>query len=86
MGVLSSLKTMVKPDQKVVDKYNEISKNTEEEIKNIDNIKLTKEQELEAKKDKELIQTIVEKVDIASQDYAENTELATGVLGEFLQV
>ena len=72
---------MVKPDQKVVDKYNEISKNTEEEIKNIDNIKLNKEQELEAKKDKELIQTIVEKVDIASQDYAENTELATGVLG-----
>ena len=81
LGVLSSLKTMVKPDQKVVDKYNEISKNTEEEIKNIDNIKLNKEQELEAKKDKELIQTIVEKVDIASQDYAENTELATGVLG-----
>ena len=81
LGILSSLKTLVKPDQKVVDKYNEISKQTDEEIKNIENIQLTKSQELEAKKDQELIQTIVEKVDIASQDYAENTELATGVLG-----
>lgn len=84
LGILSSLKTLVKPDQKVVDKYNEINKQTDEEIKNIENIQLTKSQELEAKKDQELIQTIVEKVDIASQDYAENTELATGVLGVIL--
>ena len=41
--------------------------------------KLTPEEILEAKKDKELIQAIVEKIDITSQDYAENAELITKV-------
>ena len=40
---------------------------------------LTEEQILEAKKDKELVQTIVEKIDIASQDYAEDTENAIAI-------
>ena len=38
---------------------------------------LTKEQILEAKKDKELLVSMIEKIDIKSQDYSENTELLT---------
>lgn len=38
---------------------------------------LTKEQILEAKKDKELLVSMIEKIDIKSQDYSENTEFLT---------
>lgn len=41
---------------------------------------LSQDDILEAKKDMDLIQNVVEKIDIASQDYAENTELAMDVL------
>ena len=42
--------------------------------------KLTDEQILEAKKDQQLLTKLVDKIDIASQDYAENAELAAGIL------
>jgi len=44
------------------------------------NEKLSKEEIEKAKQDQQLLTKIVEKVDIASQDYAENAELATGTL------
>ena len=44
--------------------------------KNIDE-EMSEEEILHAKKDKQLLLNLVEKIDIASQDYAENSELAT---------
>lgn len=41
------------------------------------NDKMTPEEILKAKKDQQLLTKLVEKIDIASQDYAENAELAT---------
>ena len=48
----------------------------EEDKKHI-NDDLTAEEILNAKKDQQLLTKLVEKIDIASQDYAENAELAT---------
>lgn len=83
-GIVSSIKMLIHPDKEVSAKLNEFSKKINEEIKNVDNVKLSKEEELQAKKDQELIQTIVEKIDIASQDYAEDAELATSVVSAAL--
>lgn len=44
------------------------------------NDEMTPEEILKAKKDQQLLTKLVEKIDIASQDYAENAELATQVL------
>ena len=44
------------------------------------NDKMTPEEILKAKKDQQLLTKLVEKIDISSQDYAENTELATQAL------
>lgn len=41
------------------------------------NDRMTPEEVLKAKKDQQLLTKLVEKIDIASQDYAENAELAT---------
>lgn len=41
------------------------------------NDRMTPEEVLKAKKDRQLLTKLVEKIDIASQDYAENAELAT---------
>ena len=41
---------------------------------------MTPEEAEKAKKDQQLLTKLVEKIDIASQDYAENTELATGAV------
>ncbi len=40
---------------------------------------LTEKQIIEAKKDKQLLSTIINKIDIASQDYAENVEMFTNI-------
>jgi len=45
------------------------------------NLQLSENDLLKAQKDKQLLHNIVEKIDMKSQDYAENIELATGVLG-----
>ena len=42
--------------------------------------KLTSEEIEDAKRDQQLLTKLIEKIDIASQDYAENAELATSVL------
>lgn len=44
------------------------------------NDKMTPEEIEKAKKDQQLLTKLVEKIDIASQDYAENAELAAGTL------
>lgn len=44
------------------------------------NDKMTPEEVLQAKKEQQLLTKLVEKIDIASQDYAENAELATQTL------
>lgn len=77
LGIMSSLKTIFSKNDAIDSKRVEFNKQMKEQEDNVNSMKLTKEQELEAKKDKELIQTVVEKIDIASQDYAENAELAT---------
>ena len=41
---------------------------------------LSKEEIEASKKDQQLLTKLIEKIDIASQDYAENAELATGIL------
>ena len=47
---------------------------------NFETVQLNEKQLEDAKMDQQLISNVVEKIDIASQDYAENIELATGVL------
>lgn len=68
-------------------KNNKQEKEREEYIKSLQNDEtkfkntvLSENEIEEAKKDKQLIQNIVKKIDIASQDYAENIELATGAI------
>ncbi len=80
----SSLKKTLKllrdgdPEYQVyLEKIEKINKENQEKF---DTAKLSEQEILEAKKDKQLIQHIVEKIDIASQDYAENVELATSTI------
>ena len=54
------------------------AKKLENDESKFNTIQLTQEEINEAKKDKQLIENIVKKVDIASQEYAENVELVTG--------
>ena len=58
----------------------DISIRTQQDKELFDKVKLTDKEIEEAKKDKQLIQNVVEKIDIASQDYAEDVELATGAI------
>lgn len=51
-----------------------------ENEKYFDKVQLTDEQVKSAKRDQQLLTNIVRKLDIASQDYAENAELATNTL------
>ncbi len=71
LGIKESIKTIFSKDDKEIIKTN---------VKLDERANLSEKEILEAKKDKELIQTIVEKIDISSQDYAENAELAVGTL------
>ncbi|MBR3604432.1 MAG: hypothetical protein IKL52_00195, partial [Candidatus Gastranaerophilales bacterium] len=80
LGIISSLKTIFSNNHEIDSKRIEFNKKMKEEEEKINSVKLTPQQELEAKKDKELIQTIVEKIDIASQDYAESAELVTNTI------
>lgn len=77
-GILNSIKTLFQGDKESETKLEELNNKANKDIQNIKNNKpLTKEQIEEAKKDKHLVQNIVEKIDIASQEYAEDVELAT---------
>ena len=80
-GVLNSIRTLFKGNKESEEKLKELRNKANQDTQNIkDNKPLTKEQIEEAKKDKQLVQNVVEKIDIASQEYAEDVELATGTL------
>ncbi len=81
LGIINSLKNMRDNDFDNMKNLIEVNKQFEKEEQNVnENQPLTAEQIEEAKKDKQLVQNLVEKIDIASQDYAEDVELATGTL------
>ncbi len=82
IGALNALKILIKGDKENEQKLKELNENSKKDKQNIQNNKpLTPVQIEEAKKDKQLIQNIIEKIDVASQEYAEDVELATGVMG-----
>lgn len=77
-GVINALKTLIKGDKESEKKLKELQEKAKKDFENVNSDKvLTEEQILEAKKDKQLVQNIVKKIDIASQEYAEDVELAT---------
>lgn len=79
-GIIRSIKTLFAPNKREQQTIDYINYRTEADKQFFDNVKLSDKEVLEAKKDKQLIQNIVEKVDIASQEYSENVELATGLV------
>ena len=72
----NSLKDMALDSEEYKNQKKQFERELEEDTKNI-NQKMTEEEVLNAKKDQQLLTKLVEKIDIASQDYAENSELAT---------
>lgn len=79
LGVLQSIKILISKDKESEQRLKEINNSIEKDLENVKKDQpLSLEQIEEAKKDKQLIQNVIEKIDIASQDYAEDVELATG--------
>ena len=78
-GGLASLKDMAIDSKEYKRQRKEFELALAEEEQHYDD-KLTDEQILDAKKDQQLLTKLVDKIDIASQDYAENAELAAGIL------
>ncbi len=76
LGPIKMIKKLVKKDKEYENQKLEFDKKLKENEKNIGK-ELSQEQVLNAKKDMQLLNKVVEKIDIASQDYAENIELAT---------
>ena len=71
-----SLKDMAMDSKEYIEQKKQFELELREDEQNIDK-ELSEEEVLKAKKDKQLLTKLVEKIDIASQDYAENSELAT---------
>ena len=71
-----SIKDMAMDSDEYKEQRKQFELELEEDEKSIGQ-ELTEEEELNAKKDQQLLTKLVEKIDIASQDYAENSELAT---------
>ena len=75
-GGLSSLKDMATDSKEYKQQKKLFELEILEDEKNIDR-ELSEEEILAAKRDQQLLTKLIEKIDIASQDYAENSELAT---------
>ena len=71
-----SIKDMALDSKEYKEQKNQFEKELAADEKNI-NDELTDKEIENAKKDQQLLTKLVEKIDIASQDYAENSELAT---------
>ena len=71
-----SIKDMAMDSDEYKEQKRQFELELEEDEKSIGQ-ELSEEEELNAKKDQQLLTKLVEKIDIASQDYAENSELAT---------
>ncbi len=72
-----SIKDMIKENEIYKAQRREFEARLEDEKVHL-NDKMTSEEVEKAKKDQQLLTKLVEKLDIASQDYAENVELLTG--------
>ena len=72
----SSIKEMAVDSKEYKQQRLEFEKEIEQDEKNI-NKQLSEKEIISAKRDQQLLTKLVEKIDIASQDYAENSELAT---------
>ena len=79
-SILKSLKNLVLKNKEYEKSKEEFNKKLQEDRAKFDTVEVSEEQLLEAKKDQQLISNVVEKIDIASQDYAENIELATSAI------
>lgn len=79
-SMLKSLKNLVVKNKEYEKSKEEFNKKLQEDKAKFNTVKVSEEQLLEAKKDQQLISNVVEKIDIASQDYAENIELATSTI------
>lgn len=79
-GIIKSFKTMFSHDEAEQYTIDYINYRIESDVHSFENHKFTEDEIKEANRDKQLIQNIVEKIDIASQDYAEDVELATGIV------
>ena len=80
-GILNSIKTLFTHNKENEAKIKELNEQFNNDVNNVNsNKELTKEQIEEAKKDKQLVQNVIEKIDIASQEYAEDVELATSTV------
>ena len=75
-GGLNSIKNMATDSKEYKAQKKQFEQELAEDEKNINQEMSEKEIE-NAKKDQQLLTKLVEKIDIASQDYAENSELAT---------
>jgi len=74
-----TLKKFIKEDSVYNDRKAEFNKQLKESEKHFAS-ELTDKQIQDAKRDQQILSDMVQKMDIASQDYAENTELATNTL------
>lgn len=88
----SSIKEMAVDSKEYKLQKIEFEQELEQDNKNIDK-QLTEKEIISAKRDQQLLTKLVEKIDIASQDYAENSELATqtaiigiGTIGGILSI
>lgn len=78
-GIFRSIKTLFVTNEAEQRTVEYINYRIENDKNNFDKVELSEKEIKEAKRDQQLIQNIVEKIDIASQDYAEDVELATGI-------
>ena len=74
--VFKNLKKLVKKDKEYEKQRAEFDKKLKENEKHFNN-SLSEKDIQKAKRDQQLLTKLVEKIDIASQDYAENVEMAT---------
>ena len=74
--VFKNLKKLVKKDKEYEKQRAEFDKKLKENEKHF-NDSLSEKDIQKAKRDRQLLTKLVEKIDIASQDYAENVEMAT---------
>lgn len=80
-GIFKAIKFLIKGEEDEITKARkEFKKTLKEDEEKFDKVQLSEKQIEEAKRDQQLIQNVVEKIDIASQEYAEDVELATDAL------
>lgn len=82
-GMFKGLKEIFIKDKDYLAQREEYNKQIESDRQKFDKVKLDEKNIENAKKDKQLIGNIIEKIDTASQDYAEDLEFATNFISSF---